>query len=106
MLVAAVQLTSTADRARNLDGAVCLIREAASLGAGMIFKGSGFYETDYKRGGKNDRAAESCPAAEKSGSAPAASWHVVQHLRSRPARRPFSPYLELVLQGAPRSKPS
>ena len=36
MLVAAVQLTSTADRARNLDGAVCLIREAASLGAGMI----------------------------------------------------------------------
>jgi len=49
------------------------LRRRISLGAGMIFKGSGFYETDYKRGGKNDRAAESCPAAEKSGSAPAAS---------------------------------
>lgn len=32
-------------------------------GAGIIFKGSGFYETDYKRPGANSSASEK-PAAE------------------------------------------
>ncbi|HZZ85545.1 MAG TPA: carbon-nitrogen hydrolase family protein [Anaeromyxobacteraceae bacterium] len=35
-LVGAVQMTSTADRARNLDTALRLVNEAADLGAGLI----------------------------------------------------------------------
>ncbi len=43
-----------------------------SGGAGLVFKGSGFYETDYKRAGKNGgEKSESKPAAEKP-AAPAA----------------------------------
>jgi len=39
-------------------------------GAGIIFKGSGFYETDYKKkGGKP--ASESAPSKEKSEAKPA-----------------------------------
>ena len=34
-------------------------------GAGIIFKGTGFYETDYKK--KACPAAPSCPAAEPKG---------------------------------------
>ena len=30
-------------------------------GAGLIFKGAGFYATDYRKGGKSD--APACPAA-------------------------------------------
>ena len=34
-------------------------------GAGIIFKGPGFYATDYKKG-KNSEASESCPLSKKS----------------------------------------
>ena len=52
------------------------IKRLPGLGAGIIFKGSGFYETDYKR--KSGGEASSCPAAKSaacpnSGTCPAAS---------------------------------
>ena len=52
-----------------------------SAGAGLLFKGSGFYITDYGKDGKGPRKAEKEPAAEAkpaaeskpaSGAAPAA----------------------------------
>lgn len=48
-----------------------------SGGAGLVFKGSGFYITDYKRAGKNgaegsESKSESKPATDKP-AAPAAS---------------------------------
>jgi putative FmdB family regulatory protein len=36
-------------------------RRQVSAGAGLIFKGSGFYVTDYKRGGGSDGASASGP---------------------------------------------
>lgn len=43
-------------------------------GAGLIFKGSGFYITDYKKpGGKKDGAGEKPAAAKSSESKPAAA---------------------------------
>jgi putative FmdB family regulatory protein len=42
-------------------------------GAGIIFKGSGFYETDYKRAAQPKPAAESAPAAPAPAPAPAPS---------------------------------
>jgi len=44
-----------------------------SGGAGLVFKGSGFYITDYKRAGEKKPAAESTPAAESKPAAPAKS---------------------------------
>ena len=48
-----------------------------SGGAGLVFKGSGFYITDYGKDGKGARKAESgesaAPAAAKADAAPAAS---------------------------------
>ena len=45
------------------------VRRLIGKGAGIIFKGSGFYETDYKRkrsSGSSESACSSCPAkAEK-----------------------------------------
>ena len=35
-------------------------------GAGLIFKGSGFYQTDYKNKAVADKTASDKPAAEKS----------------------------------------
>jgi len=40
-------------------------------GAGVIFKGSGFYSTDYRGGSykndaKNDKPADACPKADSS----------------------------------------
>ena len=34
-------------------------------GAGLVFRGSGFYITDYGKDGKGPRKAEEMPAAEK-----------------------------------------
>jgi predicted nucleic acid-binding Zn ribbon protein len=40
------------------------VRKLLGSGAGIIFKGSGFYETDYKKkSGKPDSAAESKPSS-------------------------------------------
>ena len=41
------------------------VRRLIGMGAGVIFKGSGFYETDYKRkksSGSSDSACSTCPA--------------------------------------------
>jgi putative FmdB family regulatory protein len=47
------------------------LRRLISGGAGLIFKGSGFYETDYRRSAKADpadakKSAETKPAESKS----------------------------------------
>ena len=34
----------------------CKVKRLIGTGAGIIFKGSGFYETDYKRGGSYEAA--------------------------------------------------
>ena len=51
-----------------LNGCNGRVRRLVSTGTGVIFKGSGFYETDYKRPGGNGRDTgrkdEPCPAAE------------------------------------------
>lgn len=39
------------------------VRRLISSGSGFIFKGSGFYATDYRKGGS--QAAPSCPSAGK-----------------------------------------
>jgi putative FmdB family regulatory protein len=44
-----------------LDGCKGKVKRLISAGAGLIFKGNGFYETDYK---KKSGAPESCPASE------------------------------------------
>jgi putative FmdB family regulatory protein len=46
-----------------------------SAGAGLVFKGSGFYITDYGKDGKGPRKAEaeSAPAATESSAKPAES---------------------------------
>jgi putative FmdB family regulatory protein len=48
------------------------VRRLIGTGAGLIFKGSGFYITDYRDSGYKDQAkADGPPAAAKEGSAPA-----------------------------------
>ena len=62
------------------------LRRLINGGGGIIFKGSGFYSTDKKAGGKSDSKADSkadnkstpapcpgCAAAAQSGSCPAAA---------------------------------
>lgn len=51
------------------------VRRNISGGAGLIFKGSGFYETDYKRSGASTQGAgkENVKAAPAAASAKAAS---------------------------------
>ena len=49
-----------------------------STGAGLIFKGSGFYITDYrsegyKKAAKSDKASSTTPPASTTSAAPAAS---------------------------------
>jgi len=49
------------------------VKRLVGRGSGIIFKGSGFYETDYKRtSAKTDAGKSSSPAAAKSESAPSA----------------------------------
>ncbi len=44
------------------------LKRLIGLGAGLIFKGSGFYETDYKKkNGVDSSPAPSAPAEKKSG---------------------------------------
>ena len=46
------------------------VRRLISSGSGLIFKGSGFHATDYKKPSGGEPAAPACPAA-KSESCPA-----------------------------------
>jgi len=51
-----------------LDGCDGEVRRRIGAGAGVIFKGSGFYATDYKRtNGKGSDKPGSCPAAGSEG---------------------------------------
>ncbi len=45
-------------------GGAC--RRLIGMGAGIIFKGSGFYETDYKNAGKNGRDSKKESTSESS----------------------------------------
>jgi putative FmdB family regulatory protein len=50
------------------------VRRLLGTGAALLFKGPGFYATDYKRAGrpeaaKKEPAAEAAPAAKKDGAA-------------------------------------
>ncbi len=67
-----------------LDGCNGEVKRRIGNGAGIIFKGSGFYETDYKKSGASSNGgngrksdAPACPAAQsgecKSGTCPAAA---------------------------------
>lgn len=44
------------------------MKRLLGTGAGIIFKGSGFYETDYKNGRKKGKAAEEKPPKGESAS--------------------------------------
>lgn len=49
-----------------------LVRQIGS-GAGIIFKGSGFYQTDYKNNGGSDKDSETTSKSDKSEEKPKAS---------------------------------
>ena len=50
------------------------LQRLIGAGAGIIFKGSGFYATDYKRGASSaDKAGGSEPGSDRSDSKPSAS---------------------------------
>jgi len=61
-----------------------------SAGAGLLFKGSGFYITDYGKDGKKDQRAASKPAAESSSSASSesSSSKTESKSESAPAAKP------------------
>jgi len=40
------------------------VKRLISIGAGFIFKGSGFYATDYRKKSKQALAPDSCPKAK------------------------------------------
>ncbi len=50
------------------DGCGGEVKRLMSAGGGVIFKGSGFYETDYKR--KSNGSSKPTPCAAGSGDAP------------------------------------
>jgi len=41
------------------------VKRLIGSGAGIIFKGSGFYATDYRKGKTGDAPAPSCPRAKE-----------------------------------------
>ncbi|MFA6217373.1 MAG: FmdB family zinc ribbon protein [Candidatus Omnitrophota bacterium] len=41
------------------------VKKLISSGGGLIFKGSGFYATDYRKPAKSGNAPASCPNAAK-----------------------------------------
>lgn len=52
------------------------LKRRISKGAGMIFKGSGFYETDYRRKGRPGEKVEAAAEGKASESKPAESESV------------------------------
>lgn len=46
----------------------CKVRRLVGSGAGIIFKGSGFYQTDYRSSNYNDAAKKEKTAGESAGS--------------------------------------
>jgi len=67
------------------------VRKLISAGAGLIFKGSGFYITDYRDGGYNEKAkadkagGESKPAETKTGDAKPAETKASDSKETKPA---------------------
>jgi putative FmdB family regulatory protein len=45
----------------------CRVRRLFGTGAGILFKGSGFYETDYRSSEYTEKAKKDKPKAESSG---------------------------------------
>lgn len=70
-----------------------------SGGAGLLFKGSGFYITDYGKDGKKDQGAKT-PAASAGGDGGAAKSGDGKGAESKPAEAKPAP------AAAPASKPS
>jgi len=46
------------------------VRRMVGAGAGLLFKGSGFYQTDYRSAGYKQAAAAEKPAGKPAGAAP------------------------------------
>jgi putative FmdB family regulatory protein len=59
-------------------------RRLIGIGAGVIFKGSGFYQTDYKNGGAKDKPAEA-GSSGSGDSKPAAETKAASTESSKPA---------------------
>jgi putative FmdB family regulatory protein len=59
-------------------------RRLIGIGAGVIFKGSGFYQTDYKNSGAKDKPAES-KSSDSGDSKPAAETKAASTESSKPA---------------------
>jgi putative FmdB family regulatory protein len=49
------------------------VKKLPGLGAGIIFKGSGFYETDYKRKSGSEKASTYARSSEKEVKKPSSS---------------------------------
>jgi putative FmdB family regulatory protein len=47
--------SATLTRKPNCEQEKCIVRRIVSGGTGLIFKGSGFYLTDYKNKGQSDK---------------------------------------------------
>jgi putative FmdB family regulatory protein len=54
------------------------VRRLLGMGAGIIFKGSGFYQTDYRSSSYKDAAAKDKPSGEAKGSSDSSSTDSVQ----------------------------
>jgi len=64
------------------------VKRLVGAGAGIIFKGSGFYETDYRRRpGKGDGAKPKSEGAAKGDSAPAPAAPATPAAPSAPAKK-------------------
>jgi putative FmdB family regulatory protein len=59
-----------------------------SGGAGLVFRGSGFYITDYGKDGKGPRKAEEKPAAEKPAESKSESAGGKDSKKAEPAAKP------------------
>lgn len=61
------------------------VRRLIGAGAGVIFKGSGFYQTDYRsdsyrKGAAEDSPCKSCPSASADGKCPKADSKNQDHV--------------------------
>jgi putative FmdB family regulatory protein len=59
-----------------------------SGGAGLVFRGSGFYITDYGKDGKGPRKAEEKPATERTADKKTESTSGKEAKKAEPAARP------------------
>jgi putative FmdB family regulatory protein len=62
-----------------------------SGGAGLVFRGSGFYITDYGKDGKGPRKAEEKPAAEKPAEKKSEAAGAKESKKAEPAAKKAKP---------------